>query len=84
MDLLHQLARDNKVQLEERPKDPVETCGENPEKEDIVGMQEDIPDTQGGDPLRARDQEKRSQGIKIARWELSFHLMRSCLENQEN
>ena len=72
MDLLRQLARDNKVQLQEKPedneralavvtraqarrmaqqrKDAVETCEENPEEEDTVGMQEDIPDTQSGDP----------------------------------
>ena len=41
MALLHQLARDNKVQLKEKP-------------EDTVGMQEDIPDTQGGDPIEGQ------------------------------
>ena len=76
MELLHQLARDNKVQLKERPedderalavvtraqerrmaqqrKDAVEACKENPEEEDTIGMQEDIPDTQGGYPTEGQ------------------------------
>ena len=74
MELLHQLARDNEVQLEERSegderalavvtsvqerrmaqqqKDAVETCEENQEEEDTIGMQEYITDTQGGDPIK--------------------------------
>ena len=61
MELLHQLARDNKVPLEGRPKDAVETCEENPEEEDTVGMQEDIPDTQVGDLI-----EGQGSGEKIS------------------
>ena len=67
MELLHQLARVNTVQLGERPEDekalavvqerrkaqqledPIETCEENPEEKDTLGIQEDIPDTQVGD-----------------------------------
>ena len=40
----------------------VETCEENPEEEDTVGMKEDIPDTQGGDPI-----EGQGSGEEIAR-----------------
>ena len=35
-------------------KDAVETCDENPTEEDTVGMQEAIPDTQGGDPIETQ------------------------------
>ena len=73
MELLHQLARGNKVQLNKKPEDDekalavvtraqerrmahqwedgVETSKKNPPEEDTVGMQEDISDTQGWDPI---------------------------------
>ena len=47
--LLRQLGRDDKVQLKERP-------------EDAAGMQEDIPDAQGGDPI-----EGQASGEEITR-----------------
>ena len=48
-------------------------------------MQEDIPDTPGGDLIEGQGSgEEIAIGIKIAHWESSFRLMRSCLENQGN
>ena len=37
--------------MAQQRKDAVETCEENPEEEDTVGMQKDIPGRQGGDPI---------------------------------
>ena len=83
MDLLHQLARDNKVQLKGRPddekalavvtsaqersmaqqrKDTVDTCEENPEEKDTVGMQEDVPDTQVGASIEGQGS---GEGISV-------------------
>ena len=45
MELQHQLSRDNKVQLKEKPEDTIE-------------MQEDIPGTQGGDPIEGQGSEE--------------------------
>ena len=36
-------------------RDPVETCEENPEEEDTVGMQEDVQDTQVGDSIEGQE-----------------------------
>ena len=71
MALLQQLAGDNKVQLNEKPKD-------------VAGSRRTFQLCMVETRLRARDQEKRSRWIKIAPWESSFHLTRSCLVNQEN
>ena len=34
-----------KRRMAQQRKDPIESCVENPEEEDTVGMQDDIPDT---------------------------------------
>ena len=40
--------------MAQQRKDPVETYEEDPEEEDIVGMQEDIPGMQGGDLIEGK------------------------------
>ena len=40
--------------MAQQRKVAVETCEQNPEEEDTVGMQEDNPDTRGGDPTEGQ------------------------------
>ena len=48
------VTRVQEMRMAQQRKDPVETCKENQEEEDTVGMQEDIPDTQVGDAIEGQ------------------------------
>ena len=70
--------------MAQQQKNPVESCEENPEKEDTIGMQEVVPDTQVGDSIEGQGSGEEIPADKIAYWELSFRSTRSCLESQES
>ena len=40
--------------MAQQRKDVVESCEENQEEEDTIGMQEDITGMQGGDPIEGQ------------------------------
>ena len=45
------VTRAQERRMAQQRKDAIENCKENSEEEDSVRMQEDIPDTQSGDPI---------------------------------
>ena len=69
--------------MAQQQKDPVETCEENPEEEDTVGMQEDIPDTQVGDPIEGQRSEEEISVDKECPLRIEFPFDEELFEKPE-